>query len=133
MIGRLSDAAIGASVAPTLREVHADPAAPWSRQLVAQLVAVVEYARDRGDDPSLRRTADLAAALDALTGNELVPDAGSPYERAGAALAAAVAAPGPAAEAVQETLRPLLVAELDGELAETMAMMDGFRGRLRGR
>ena len=35
------------------------------------------------------------------------------------------------AEAVRAHLRPVLVAELDDELASTMVLMDGFRGRVR--
>ena len=54
-------------------------------------------------------------------------------ERAAAALAAAVGRdpmPTPTSRCAP-TLRPVLVAELDDELASTMVLMDGFRGQVR--
>lgn len=132
MIGRLSDGAITASIGPTLRALYDAPDGEWSRQVVAQLIAVVEYERERAPDPEAARTAVLVAALDDLAGNALVPVAGSPDERASAALVAAVGREDPGAEAVRSALRPVLVAELDDELASTMVMLEGFRGRIRG-
>jgi hypothetical protein len=131
MIERPSDAAIAACVAPTLRVLHAAPDGEWSRGVLAQLIGVVEYGRDRGADRTAERRGRLAAALDALAGNGLVPADGSPEARASAALEAAVGRDDEHADAVRATLRPVLVAELDDELVETMPLMDGFRGRVR--
>lgn len=134
MLGRLSDEAVRASIAPTLRAMHAEPSAAWVRQVLAQLVAVVEHVDRRGPDPSGERRAALAAALSGLSGNPLVPADGSPEARAAAALAAAAGdatADAAAAAEVRAALRPVLVGELDAELASTMELMDGFRGRVR--
>jgi hypothetical protein len=131
VIERPSDAAIAASVAPTLRMLHGSPDGEWFRGVLAQLIGVVEYGRDRGPDRTAQRRTSLAAALDALAGNPLVPAADSPEERASGALVAAVGRGDAAAEAVRAALRPVLLAELDDELAETMPLMDGFRGRVR--
>ena len=132
MIERPSDAAIAACVAPTLRALHASPDGEWFRGVLAQLIGVVEYGRDRGPDRVDERRAGLAAALGALAGNGLVPAVGTPEERASAALVAAVGRDDEDAAAVRDALRPLLVRELDDELAETMQLMDGFRGKVRG-
>jgi hypothetical protein len=131
MLGRISADAVAASIAPALRAVHAEPSSSWARQLTAQLIAVVEYAQNRPPDRTHARRAELAVALTGLAGNPLVPAEGSVEQRAGAALAAAVESEGTAhATAVRAALRPLLVAELDEELAETAVMMDGLRGRV---
>jgi hypothetical protein len=133
MIGRLSDEAIAACVAPTLRDLFDAPPGPWARQVTAQLIAVVEHGSGRGADARPTHQAALAAALAALRGNPLVPaDASLSTEAAAAAaLVAAVGRTDADADAVRRALRPILLAELDGELAETMAMLDGFRGRVR--
>lgn len=133
-MSRPSDGAVWASVAETLRKVvvpaldegtHAHAAA-------VQLVALAEHARDRAADPTLERDAELAAALDRLAGNALVPPDGSPNDRAAAALAAAVGRAGADADAVRHALRPLLVAHLDDDLAATAGLGEAFRGRLPG-
>ena len=130
MIGRLSDEAIRACVAPTLRAVHASPPGPWACGVVAQLIGLVEYAERRGPEPTAERRARLAAALDSLGANALVPHDGSPEERAAAALVAAVGRDDPDARAIRSALRSVLVEELDDELAETMPLLDGFRGKV---
>ena len=43
MIGRLSAAAVSASVVPTLRAVHAAEGGTWARATIAQLVALLEH------------------------------------------------------------------------------------------
>jgi hypothetical protein len=131
MIGRASDEAIHASVAPALRAVHASPPGPWASQVIVQLIGVVEYAQSRGPDRTADRRAALARALESLGTNQLVPTSGSPEERASAALTAAVGRDDDAATAVRATLRPVLVGELDDELAETMPLLDAFRGTVR--
>jgi hypothetical protein len=135
MIGRLSDDAIRACLSPTLRAVHAAPPGPWASGVVAQLIGLVEYAGRRGPDPSDERRARLVAALDSLAGNSLVSSHGTPEQRASSALVAAVRRDDANADAdtdaVRATLRPILVGELDDELAETMPLLDGFRGVVR--
>jgi hypothetical protein len=132
MIERPSDDAIRACVAPTLRAVHASPPGAWASQVLAQLIGLVEYAERRGLDRTAQRRAALDDVLNALAGNPLVPLSGSPEVRASAALAAAVGRAGADtdAEAVRSALRPLLVTELDDELAETTPLLDAFRGRV---
>ena len=72
----------------------------------------------------------MEAALAALGANPLVPSSGSADERAAAALVAAVGRDDADAAAVRETLRPVLVAELDDELAVTAGLLDAFRGSM---
>jgi hypothetical protein len=133
MIGRLSDDAIRACLSPTLRAVHAAPPGPWASGVVAQLIGLVEYAGRRGPDTSNERRARLVAALDSLAGNSLVSSHGTPEQRASSALVAAIRRDDADADAdaVRATLRPILVGELDDELAETMPLLDGFRGVVR--
>lgn len=132
MLGRCSDHAVRASVAPTLRAVHGEPGGAWSRQAIAQLIALVEHVETRAPDASAARRAILAAALDSLADNPLVAVDGSPEQRAADALVAALGRDDEYADAVRSVLRPVLVTELDDELASTMDLMDGFRGRVRG-
>jgi len=131
MIDRVSDEAVAASIVPTLRAVHVAGGGSWAAQTVAQLIGLVEYVESRGPDPRDDRLATLTAALDALMTNPLVPVDGAPEERAAAALVAAVGRTDAHADAVRSLLRTVLVAELDEELASTMVLMDGFRGRVR--
>ncbi|WP_162941765.1 hypothetical protein [Desertimonas flava] len=123
MIGRCTDEAIAASVVPTLRAVHEAGADDWARTTIAQLAGLLRYAEQRGDDPEPRRRAELAAAL----GVDDVVDA-SPYERAAELLVAADGGDEAAARR-RDTVRAVLVAQLDDELAETMCLLDAFRGR----
>lgn len=133
MIDRVSDEAVAASIAPTLRAVHAAAGDEWSRQTVAQLIALVEYVGARPADPLPSRRTVLVEALDSFVDDPLVPTEGRPEQRAAAALVGAigrVAGDADSAAAVRARLRAVLVAELDDELASTMALMDGFRGRV---
>lgn len=130
MIARFSDDAVSASVVPTLRAVHAAGGGSWAQAAIAQLVALLEHVEARPDDPGPARAAALEAALATLATNPLVPRSGSADERAAAALIAAVGHDDAAAAAVRETLRPVLVAELDDELAVTAGLLDAFRGQM---
>lgn len=129
MIDRFSDEAVDASVVPALRTIYEGGA--WGRQVTAQLLALVEHVAARPPDPRPARMRLLLEALDRLAGNPLVPEDGGAEERAAAALVAAVGRADDEAAAVRAGLRPVLVAELDDELATTMVLMDGFRGRVR--
>jgi hypothetical protein len=130
MIGRLSAAAVSASVVPTLRAVHAAEGGTWARATIAQLVALLEHVEARPDDPRPARAATLEAALTAVAANPLVPRSGSADARAAAALVSAVGRDDADAQAVRAALRPVLVAELDDELAVTAGLLDAFRGRM---
>jgi hypothetical protein len=132
MIDRPSDEAIEASMSATLRELYLAPPVPWARQVIAQLIGLDEYRRHRRGDQRADRRAALGAALADLGANPLVRTAGSPEAVAAEALAGAATRPDgdPDADAVRAALRPLLVAELDAELAETVSMLAGFRGRV---
>ena len=126
MIGRCTDEAIAACIAPTLRALYDSGGSHWSRTTIAQLAGLLDYADRRGDEPEPDRSAELAATLDRAAG---APSEGSPYERAAAALVAADAGD-PAGVVARELIRPVLVAQLDDELARTTVLLDAFRGRL---
>ena len=135
MIERPDDREILASVAATLRsEVYPELHPGWARSTVAQLVALCELALQRGTDPEPQHRAELAAALDDLIANPIVIESIRPemssWEQAAAVLATAAPRTDRAAIEVQRRLRPLLVRQLDDELATAAAMLAGFRGRL---
>lgn len=136
MIGRPSDDALWRSVDRTLRDVVLPQLDDeWARRSVIGLIGLAAYARARPGDPDEPSRRALAAALDSLSANRLVqphwPSA-SPFKAAGAVLAAAVSDTtddGAAAEA-RSVLRPLLVQQLETELAGDMVLAEPFRGRL---
>jgi hypothetical protein len=138
----LTDAEIHRAVATTVRDVLL-PAlrdeADWARAVAIQLVGLARYGAERSGDQTASRIAELAGVLDALAGNELVDEAwnGDRSQRAvmgaaGAILAAAVGRDDDAARAAVGGLRPVLLRQLDDELAETARLVDAFRGRLDG-
>lgn len=138
--GRLSDADVLRSVEHTVRNVLL-PALPadeeWPRAAAVQLIGLVRHALHRGPDRAVERVGEVAAALGALASNELVawdgdPAAASVMAAAGDALAAAVDRDDDAGRAVRDALHPLLLRQLDDELAETAPLVDAFRGRLDG-
>lgn len=138
----LTDAEIHRAVAATVRDLLL-PAlrddAEWARAAAIQLVGLTRYAAGRSVDQTAARVAEVAAVLDALDGNERVDTAwnGDRSQRAvmraaGEVLAAAVGRHDPDTRAAVEALRPVLVRQLDDELAETAPLVDAFRGRLDG-
>src|SRR3954447_13676564 len=138
----LSDADIHRAVAATVRDVLL-PAlrddADWARAAAIQLVGLAQDAARPGPDRTNPGVAELAAVMTTLAGNELVDAAwdGDPSERAvmhaaGAVLAVAVGRGDEAAQEAVDALRPVLVRQLDDELAETAPLVDAFRGRLDG-
>jgi hypothetical protein len=138
----LTDAEIHRSVAATVLEVLL-PAlrddADWARAAAIQLIGLTEYAAARSGDHTEARVQELWVVFDELVGNELVDAAwnGDRSQRAvmaaaGAVLAAAVARDDAAARAAVDALRPVLVRQLDDELAETAPLVNAFRGRLDG-
>jgi len=141
-IGRPTDAALWASMATTLRHAVL-PAVddPHTRQVVIQLVSLAAYARDRGPDPTAGRVEALADVLDALArdGNSIVAgrwspddarDSGAVMVACADVLVAALAADKPSQREVQNNLRPLLVDQLDADLAGEDGLLGAFRGRL---
>ena len=138
----LTDAEIHRAVAATVHDVLL-PAlrddADWARAAAIQLVGLARYAAQRGPDQTAARVAELAGALTALAGNELVAAAWdgdrsqqAVMDAAGAVVAAAVGRADQAATEARAAIRPLLVRQLDDELAETAPLVDAFRGRLDG-
>jgi hypothetical protein len=112
---------------------------PWARAVAVQLVGLARYAARRPADESEARIAELADVLDRLAGNPLVVAAwqgdraaDAVLGAAGAVLAAAVGRDDPAAGEVGRILRPVVVRQLDDELAATAPLVDAFRGRLDG-
>ncbi len=141
-IGRPSDAALWASMAVTLRRVVLPGIQdPHTRQVVIQLVGLATYARDRGPDPTPGRVAALADALDGLArdGNPVVAgrwdpddarDPGAVMGVCAQVLVGALEADETAQRDVQRRLRPLLVGQLDADLAGGDVLLGAFRGRL---
>ncbi len=136
----LTDAEIHRSVFETVVNVLL-PALPddaeWARATAVQLAGLVRYAADRGPDRTEERVAELAAILDALSNNAIVAevwDRGHSQHAvmtaAGSALAVAVGRDDSAASEVRTVLRPVLVRQLDDELAETAPLVNAFRGKL---
>ncbi len=136
----LTDAEILRSVESTVRTLLL-PAIPeheeWARASAVQLVGLVRHALRRGADQTEARVAEIAAVLDGLAGNPIVAAAWdgdrsqhAVMSAAGTALAAAVGRDDPAADEVRAELRPVLVRQLDDELAATAPLVDAFRGRL---
>lgn len=129
MIARVSDEAVQAAVLPTLRAVHDADGGSWAHSTIAQLAGLLHHVAHR-PLPAAGRVDDLVGALAELGANPLVPPDGPPYGRASAALAGAVGRDDVDARAVRAVLRPLLVTELDDELASTAGLIDAFRGRM---
>lgn len=132
--GPLSDAELWRCVEHTLRQVILPALAEheeWARASTVQLLGLVRYVQRRPRSPS-GRASELAAVLDELTANELVAEhaGGSVEERVAAVLAAAARRDDAAATQVRRRLRPVVIAELDDELAVSGALVDAFRGRL---
>lgn len=135
---RLDDAELWRSVDATLTNVIL-PALPtdqaWARAATVQLIGLVRYAAVRPADATADRTAEIAGALAQLSGNALVDWDGTPDDvavqaAAGRALAAAVGREDSDADAVRSVLRPVLVRQLDDELAVTGPLVNAFRGKL---
>ena len=103
------------------------------RTSVVQLISLVEHASRRLPDPGQRRRAELQAALDRMAANDIVAASrpGEPLAIASAALVASVGRSDTDADEVRAVLYPVLVTQLDEELASTMPLIDAFRGRLR--
>lgn len=134
LTGRLTDRAILSCVSSTLREfVLRGDGSAHARTAVTQLTGLVDYAARREPDRTSDRNEQLTQALEGLAGNEILSGVwpGEPHEAAARALAACVGRDDLEAEAVRSALRPLLVRQLDDELAATAPLLDAFRGRLR--
>ncbi len=109
--------------------------AEWARAATVQLIGLVRYAARRPADATAERTRELARVLRHLAGNELVAWDGvvtdaSVSQAAGQALAAAVGRDDAAADEVRTVLRPVVVRQLDDELAITGPLVGAFRGKL---
>jgi hypothetical protein len=140
---RLTDAEIHRAVHRTIVDVLL-PAigddSEWARAAAIQLAGLARYAERRGVDRTEARVAELGELLATIATNELVAehwDGGrtqrSVMGAAGAVLAAAVDRHDAAADEARRTLRPVVVRQLDDELAETAPLVDAFRGKLHGR
>ena len=136
----LTDREILRSVAETVRRVLLPSLrddAGWARAVAIQLAGLARYAAQRPPDATAERVEEVTAVLGGLTGNEIVAGvwSGETSQRvvmqaAGAALAAAVGREDEAADEVRQRLRPVLIRQLDDELADTSMLVDAFRGKL---
>jgi hypothetical protein len=135
---RLSDDALWRGVEATVREVLLPALTDdWARAAAVQLVGVVRYARRRPADPLATRVEELRATLASLAANPLVAahplgagDAADVLAVVGRVLAAAVLDDGPDGAQVRSVLRPVVVRQLDDELAVTGPLVAAFRGQL---
>jgi hypothetical protein len=123
---RLSDDAIWSSIARVLRDVVV-PAVddPWARSTAVQLAALADLARTRRDDPAPSRAAEVAEVLSRLG----VPCDAASYESTQAAASAYLGEAGED-DSGRAALRAVLVRHLDEDLAESMALMTAFRGKM---
>jgi hypothetical protein len=136
---RLTDAELWRSVERTLRDVLL-PALPadheWARTAAVQLAGLARYAATRPDDQATTRHVELKSVLTGLRRNPLVGDLDPSIDGAGLlavagrALAAAVGRDDEPAHEIRAVLRPVLVRQLDDELAVTAPLVAAFRGRL---
>jgi hypothetical protein len=135
---RISDDELWRGVEATVRDLLLPALTDdWARAAAAQLVGVVRYARRRPADPLAARVDELRATLASLDANPLVAanplatgDAADVLSVVGRILAAAVLDDGPHSAQVREVLRPVVVRQLDEELAITGPLVAAFRGQL---
>lgn len=117
MSERPSDGALWASMADTLRctvlphltDLHA-------RSATIQLIGLAVYAGRRGSDPTRRRQEELAAAMGAAAGQDVLRSCiavlADPYHRAHA------------------TIREILERHLDEDLETEAVLLKAFRGQV---
>ena len=127
---RCVDATLTGVVLPAIADDQA-----WARAATVQLIGLVRYAASRPADASADRTLEVAAALTQLASNELVDWDGDLVDSnvaaaAGRALAASVGRVDAAADEIRAVLRPVLLRQLDDELAVTAPLVGAFRGVL---
>jgi hypothetical protein len=127
---RCVDATLTGVVLPAIGDDQA-----WARAATVQLIGLVRYAASRPADATAARTREVAATLTQLAANELVDWDGEVADStvsaaAGRALAAAVGRTDAAAEEIRAVLRPVLLRQLDDELAVTAPLVGAFRGVL---
>ncbi|MBT4492120.1 MAG: hypothetical protein HOC70_02680 [Gammaproteobacteria bacterium] len=117
---------------------------PWAKIALIRLIGLAEYAPRRGDDPTKQRTRDLAGCVDALVAKfkplqQTLP-ADWPGEGATTVLdfcskllTDAVGDDSAQSQAVRDELKPLLLRQLDEELAVTSPLIVSFAGGLNER
>jgi hypothetical protein len=117
---------------PSLRED-----AGWARAVAIQLAGLARYAAQRPADATAERVEEITAILSTLSHNEIVAGVWNGetsqsvvMEATGAALATAVGRDDETAAEVRRRLRPVLIRQLDDELAATSMLVDAFRGKL---
>lgn len=119
MSGRLSDRAMWASVAETLRHtVLPIVTDPFVRDTTIQLIGLALYARDRGDNPSDQQLIELAQALGSAGGQDV--------------LRSCTAVLSDPDHAAYSAVREILLRHLDEDLASEAVLLEAFRGRLPG-
>ncbi len=137
-MAELGDRDLWLSVEATVRQVLLPAISdPWAAAAAAQLAGLAAYAADRPPDQRAQRAAELAEVLDRLRGNDLVDahwsaealSGDAVLEAVGRVLAAAVTRDDRAGDEVRARLRPVVVRQLDDELAVTGRLVDVFRGK----
>ena len=135
---RIGDDDLWRGVEATVRDVLLPALTDdWARAAAVQLVGVARYARRRPADPLAARVEELRDVLARLVANPLVAaqplaagDAADVLGVVGRVLAAAVLDDGAHGAQVREVLRPVVVRQLDEELAITGPLVAAFRGQL---
>jgi hypothetical protein len=114
---RPSDAALWASVAETLRDtVLPHLTDPHARDATIQLIGLAMYGGKRGSDPARRRQEELASALGAAAGQDVLRSCiavlADPYHRA------------------HSTIREILERHLDEDLDNEKPLLKAYRGQV---
>jgi hypothetical protein len=138
-VADLEDADLWRSVERTVRNVLL-PAldSEWARISAVQLIGMARYAAARPDDPGPERARELADLLDGLSANPIVAaqwpqrttEPAAVAQSVGRVLADAVGRDDAAGDEVRAVLRPVVVRQLDDELAVTGVMVPYFRGAM---
>ena len=109
----------------------------WARAAAIQLIGLARYAATRPAGRTEANAGELAEVLTSLAANPIVAGAprasDSPADvlaAAGAALAAAVDDDGPDGDQIRGVLRPVVVRQLEEELADTAPLVSYFRGHV---
>jgi hypothetical protein len=117
MSDRPNDNALWASVAETLRHtVLPNLTDPHARNVTIHLIGLAVYARQRGDDVTDERSAELAVALGASGGQDVLRSC-----------TAVLADP---EHLAYQAVRNVLVRHLDDDLAAEAVLLEAFRGHL---
>jgi len=133
-----SDAALWHGVEHTVHRVLLPHISDeWARAAAVQLIGLARYAAARSPGRIDNDVAELIVALDSVAANPIVAanqrtsdTPGDVLAAVGQVLAAAVGDDSAAADQIRRVLRPVVLRQLDDELAQTSPMIPYFRGHI---